>query len=121
MSPGDESSTRESISDEQFAALRATAKPYTAVILTPGPNRTTQGADAIIYRHGMRNAALHLDGRMPVVCPSVDDTLFRGLAILDATVEEATTIMDGDPAVQAKVLAYELHPVRSFPGSSLPG
>ena len=29
--------------------------------------------------------------------------------------------MDADPAVQAGVLTYELHPVRSFPGSSLPG
>lgn len=116
-----ESSTSESISDEQFAALRASAKPYTVVILRPGPNRTMPRADAIIYRHGMRNAALHLDGRMPIVCPSVDGTAFSGLAILDATVEEATIILDGDPAIQARVLAYELHPVRSFPGSTLPG
>jgi hypothetical protein len=35
-------------------------------------------------------------------------------------VEEATIILDGDPAIQAQVLAYELHPVRSFPGSTLP-
>lgn len=113
--------TAESITDEQFAALRATAKRYTVVILTPGPNRTVPGADAIIYRHGMRNAALHRDGRMPIVCPCVDDTPFSGVAILDVTVEEATSIMDGDPAVQAEVLAYEVHPVRSFPGSTLPG
>jgi hypothetical protein len=113
--------TAESLTDDQFTALRATARRYTVVILTPGPNRMMPGADAIIYRHGMRNAALHLDGRMPVVCPSVDDTPFRGVAILDATVEQATSIMDGDPAIQAEVLAYELHPVRSFPGSTLPG
>jgi hypothetical protein len=27
--------------------------------------------------------------------------------------------MDGDPAVQAGVLSYEVHPVRGFPGDGL--
>jgi hypothetical protein len=113
-------STPAPISDEDFQALRATARPYTAVILKPGPNRTMDGADAIIYRHGMRNVSLHRDGRLPVVCPSTDDTEFRGLGIFTGTVEEVTLIMDGDPAIQAGVLTYEVHPVRSFPGSTLP-
>ena len=113
-------STTSPISDEEFLALRETAKPYAAVILTNGPNRHMDGADAIIYRHGMRNVSLHLDGRLPVVCPATDNTEFRGVGIFNATVEEATVIMDGDPAVQAGVLAYEVHPVRSFPGSTLP-
>jgi hypothetical protein len=78
------------------------------------------GADAIIYSHGMRNTALHLDGRLPVVCPCTDSTEFSGLGIFNATVEETKDIMDGDPAVQAGILRYEVHPVRSFPGSTLP-
>ena len=108
------------ISDETFQALRASAKPYTAVILKPGPNRHMDGAEAIIYSHGMRNVSLHLDGRLPVVCPSTDNTEFRGLGIFDATAEEVTILMDGDPAIQAGVLTYEVHSVRSFPGSTLP-
>jgi hypothetical protein len=27
--------------------------------------------------------------------------------------------MDGDPAIQAGVLSYEVHPVRGFPGDAL--
>src|SRR5215472_16427974 len=103
------------ISDEQFRQLLATVKPYTAVILHPGPNRNAEVADAIIYQHGMRNARMHLDGTLPIVCPTADASDFNGPP------EEVTAIMDADPAVQAGVLTYELHPVRSFPGSSLPG
>jgi hypothetical protein len=29
--------------------------------------------------------------------------------------------MDEDPAVKAGLLTYEVHPVRGFPGDSLPG
>lgn len=29
--------------------------------------------------------------------------------------------MDDDPAVLAGIFTYEIHPVRSFPGDSLPG
>jgi hypothetical protein len=112
---------RTHISDEQFRQLRATARPYTAVILHPGPNRHAAGADAIIYEHGMRNVGLYLDGTLPVVCPSADVSDFSGLSVFDGTPDEVTAIMDADPAVQAGVLTYELHPVRSFPGSTLPG
>jgi hypothetical protein len=108
------------ITDEQFQALRATARSYTVVILTPGPNRQSGDADATIYQHGMRNAALHLAGVMPVVCPSGDSSEFRGLSIFNASVEEVTELMNDDPAVQAGVLEYQVHPVRSFPGSTLP-
>ena len=109
------------ISDEQFRQLVATVKAYTAVILHPGPNRNAEVADAIIYQHGMRNARMHLDGTLPIVCPTADASDSSGLGIFNGTPEEVTAIMDADPAVQAGVLTYELHPVRSFPGSSLPG
>ena len=112
---------RTNISDEQFRQLRATARPYTAVILHPGPNRHAEGADAIIYQHGMRNVRLHLDGTLPIVCPTADTSDFCGLGVFDGTLDEVTAIMAADPAVQAGVLTYELHPVRSFPGSTLPG
>lgn len=79
------------------------------------------GADAIVYSHAMRNVALHRDGRLPMVCPSTDTSEFRGLGIFDCSVDETTQLTDADPAVMAGVLHYEVHSVRSFPGSTLPG
>lgn len=39
---------------------------------------------------------------------------------MTVSLEEADRIMSRDPAVQAGVLTYELHPTRTFPGSALP-
>lgn len=108
------------ISDSEFQALRATARTYTGLILRHGPNRRNDGADALIYQHGMRNVGLLQSGRLPIVCPVINGTDVCGLGIFDADLAEAASIMDGDPAVQAGVLVYELLPVRGFPGSTLP-
>jgi hypothetical protein len=108
------------ISDEEFQALRATTRPYTAVILHPGPNWHTDAADAIIYQHGRRMAGLHRDGILPIVCPTTDSSDFSGLGVFTAGVADVVPIMNADPAVTAGVLTYELHPVRGFPGSTLP-
>lgn len=112
---------RTQISNEQFQELRATARAYTAIALHPGHQRHSDDAATIIYRHGMRNACLHLDGTLPIVCPTTDSSDFSGLGIFDAGPDEVAAIMDADPAIRAGVLTYELHPVRSFPGSTLPG
>jgi len=117
----DDAEPRTRLSNEQFQALRATAKAYTAVILHPGPNQHSDDAAAIIYRHGMRNICLHLDGTLPIVCPTTDNSHFSGLGVFAANPDHVATIMDADPAIQAGVLTYELHRVRSFPGSTLPG
>jgi hypothetical protein len=108
------------ISDEEFQAPRATARPYTAVILHPGPNRHTNIADAIIYQHGRRLAGLHRDGILPIVCPTTDSSDFSGLGIFTADAADVARIMNADPAVTAGVLTYELHAVRGFPRSTLP-
>jgi len=36
------------------------------------------------------------------------------------TPEEVVRIMDEDPAVKAGIFTYEVHPIRGFPGDSLP-
>ncbi len=76
-------------------------RPYTAVILHPGPNRRAAGADSIIYRHGKRNVQLHFGGTLPIVCPAADDSQFNGLAVFAGSLEKANAIMDAAPAVQA--------------------
>jgi len=40
--------------------------------------------------------------------------------VFAATPEEVDRIYAADPAVQAGMLTYEIHPTRSFPGSALP-
>jgi len=44
----------------------------------------------------------------------------QGIAIFNADAEETKKIMDEDPGVVEGVFIYEMHPVRSFPGDSLP-
>ena len=64
--------------------------------------------------------ALRAAGALSIVCPATDQSDVAGICIFGASPEEARGIIEGDPAVQAGVLTYELHPIRGFPGDSLP-
>ena len=52
--------------------LLPTAKPYTVMILKPGPNFTDDTAPAVIWEHGRRNFGLRDDGVLAVVLPVTD-------------------------------------------------
>ena len=114
------------VSDEAFTEARQTVRAYTAVVLRPGPAFQPHGPDrtpefmATILAHGKRNYALLLAGLMPIVCPIADGNDVVGLGIFDAGPEDVERIMAADPAVQAGILAYDVHPTWSFPGSTLP-
>jgi hypothetical protein len=107
------------ITDEYMKEMMATTKPFTIAILKKGPKF---GPDAmpIIWEHGRRNFSLKADGLLPVVCPVRDDVEMAGVGIFITDIEETKKILDGDPAIQAGVLVYEVYPTRTFPGSSLP-
>jgi hypothetical protein len=70
---------------------------------------------------GVPPFSLRSDGLLSIVCPVTDDTDLCGVAIFNTSVEQARQIMDDDPGVRAGVFTYEVHPIRSFPGDSLPG
>jgi hypothetical protein len=53
--------------------------------------------------------------------PVTDGSEVAGIGIFAAETDKVRIIMDDDPAVKARVLTYEIHPVRGFPGSALPG
>jgi hypothetical protein len=108
------------VSDEYMKDMLARTQAYSVVLLRRGPRYAEPGARAIIWEHGRRNFALRGDGVLAVVLPVADDSDLAGLGIFNATLEETARIMDGDPAVQADVLSYEVHPVRGFPGDGLP-
>jgi hypothetical protein len=108
------------ITDEYMNDMLARTGSYSVVLLSRAGRYSEPGARAIIWEHGRRNFSLRADGVLVVVCPVADESGLAGIGIFDATPEETARIMDGDPAVQAGVLSYEVHPVRGFPGDSLP-
>jgi hypothetical protein len=114
------------VTDAMLQQALPTTKPYTIVVLKAGPrfelpdqDRSSEVAK-IIWAHAKRNYALHLAGLMPVVCPVGDGSGVTGISVFDARPEDVDRIMANDPGVRAGVFTYDIHPTRSFPGSSLP-
>jgi hypothetical protein len=108
------------ISNEYMLEQMAKTKAYTFLLLARGPNWDAPDRDTIIWEHGRRNFALRAEGVLAIVCPITDDTVRCGIGIFNASEEETRRIYDEDPAIQAGVMTYEVHPVRSFPGDALP-
>jgi hypothetical protein len=108
------------ITDDTMRQMLTTTKPYTIVILHSTPQRNRSEDRPIVWEHARRNFALRADGKLVIVCPVSDGSDVSGLGIFNATVEETTAIMEGDPGVQAGLFTYEIHPTQSFPGDRLP-
>lgn len=108
------------ITDEYMRSQLPLAKAYTVVLLKAAEKYADEGSGPIIWEHGRRNFALRAEGKLAIVCPVTDDTELCGVGLFTTTPDETRQIMDGDPGVQAGVFTYEIHPVRSFPGDSLP-
>lgn len=107
------------VTDEQIRALAATAKPFSLALPRWGPQRYTDGADAIELEHQRRMVSLRADGVIVVLCPVASDTV-AGVAIMTVPAEEAAEIMAADPCVRAGTLTFEVHPCHGFPGDTLP-
>lgn len=108
------------VSDEYMLQMREKSKAYSLMMLRQGRHYGRPDREQIIWEHGRRNHALRLDGVLAIVCPIPDESEWCGIGIFDASPEDVVRIMDGDPGVQAGVFEYEVHPVRSFPGDTLP-
>jgi hypothetical protein len=108
------------ITDDQMREMLKTVKPYTLVVLHSVARQRDAGAAEIIWEHGRRNLELRAQGLLVIVCPVRDGSDVAGICIFTTNSEETKAIMDGDPAVQAGILTYEIHPTRGFPGSTLP-
>jgi hypothetical protein len=109
------------ITDEyMMATMQSRTRPYVLMMLKEGPRKDHPERDAIIWEHGRRNFALRASGVLAIVCPIPDDSQWCGIGLFDATEEEVARIMEADPAVVAGVFTFELHPVRSFAGDTLP-
>ena len=98
----------------------AGSAPYTMVVLLPTDQLVRPDVDPIIWAHGRRNMALITAGIAPVITPVTTPDGPSGFAIFTTDPDETRTIMDADPGVIAGIFTYELHPVRGFPGATLP-
>lgn len=107
------------ITDDYMREMLATTKPYTMVLLRKTPKRQQPGAAEVIWEHGRRNFELRRDGILRIVCPISGKTDLAGMCIFSTEVERTKRIMDGDPAVKAGVLTYEVYSAVSFPHDSL--
>jgi hypothetical protein len=108
------------ISDAYMQEQMTRTREYAVVLLRAGEPDEAEASRAIVWEHGRRNFALRADGLLSIVCPVTDDTELCGVAIFNASVEETRKLMEEDPGVRAGVFTFEVHPVRSFPGDSLP-
>ena len=108
------------ITDEQMNERLTGAREYTLVILNATPTTFQDESRPIIWEHGRRNMALQAAGALSIVCPATDGSDVAGIGIFSAPVEQVRQMIDRDPAIDAGVLTYELHPIRGFPGDALP-
>jgi hypothetical protein len=109
------------ITDEYMNEMRAKTRRYTLMVLKATPALRRPDADPIIWEHGRRNFSLRAEGQLAIVCPAEDGGELSGIGVFTGSPEEVAGLMDGDPGVKAGIFTYELHPVRGFPGDSLPG
>jgi hypothetical protein len=105
--------------DDSMERMLTKLRPYTVVILRKTPKRDDPGADRIVWEHGRRNFELRREGKLRIVCQMSDDGDVRGLCVFSTDVSATKTILDGDPAIRAGILTYELHSSESFSGDSL--
>jgi len=108
------------ITDEFMRQSQATGRGYAIVLLRKGPAYDPPRTDSIIWEHGRRNYALRAAGLLPIVCPIRDGSEWAGVGVFNAPTDATEQIMQGDPAVQAQVLTFEVHTGFSFPGDALP-
>ena len=108
------------ITDEYMHEMLGKGKTYTAMVLRATEKGKQPNAPPIIWEHGRRNFTLRAEGKLPIVCPTTDESDWAGIGIFDATPEEVEQIMADDPAIKAGLFTYELHPVRASPPTACP-
>lgn len=108
------------ITDDEMRERLDQLRDYTVALLRVAPAADLPESRPLIWEHGRRNFVLRADGILPIVVRVADDSDWAGLGIFNASPAETERILSEDPAIQAGVFTYELHPVKGFPGDCLP-
>lgn len=109
----DTSAAYDSALAERLGADKYGMHPYVMAFLKAGPNRDQDSATAAeIQRQHLANIRrLAADGKLVLAGPFLDEGPLEGIFVFDvATLEEARTLTESDPAVRAGRLTLELHP-----------
>lgn len=88
-------------------------KPYFFVLLKKGPNREQDSVTAAKIQKGHMDNINRLAAadKLNVAGPFLDEGDMRGIFIFDCTSEDSVKAMiEGDPAIKAGRLTYEIHP-----------
>ena len=108
------------ITDDEMHERLAQSRDYTVALLRVAPAADLPESRPLVWEHGRRNFVLRAEGILPIVLRGADDSDWAGVGIFNASPAETERILLGDPAIQAGVFTYELHPVKGFPGDCLP-
>lgn len=112
------------ITDEFIQKTTASGRQYCVRFYKAGPNRNQppDEADKIQMEHLRYLMQLRAEGKLLISGPVIEDPMFKGIGIFNTTdKEEVKRLSDGDPAVKAGRLVYEVYYWYGLPGDCLPG
>jgi hypothetical protein len=90
--------------DDEMNQLMITARPYSLVILKPGPNSFDDTAPSLMWEHGRRSLGLRDAGVLPASLAVLDSSELWGIRVFTGTVDDTIALLNDDPAVAAGVL-----------------
>jgi uncharacterized protein YciI len=111
------------ITDKFIAKASESGKQYCLRLYKVGPNRDQppEEADRIQMEHLRYLFQLRAEGIIVINGPIIGDTGLSGMAIFNTTdKEEVKRLADGDPAVRAGRVVYEVYHWYGLPGDCLP-
>lgn len=111
------------ITDEFIRQSSEAGKQYCLRLYRKGPNRDQppEEVDRIQMEHLRYLFGLRADGMIVINGPVIDESGLSGMAIFNTTdKEEVRRLSDGDPAVKAGRVVYEVYHWYGLPGDSLP-
>jgi uncharacterized protein len=111
------------ITDEFIQKASSSGRKYCVRLYKAGPNQDQppEEADRIQMEHLRYLFQLRAEGKVLINGPVVDDPELKGVAIFNTTdKDEVRRLADGDPAVKAGRLMYEVFHWYGLPGDCLP-
>ena len=114
---------KKEITDEFIKITIASGKQYIVRLYKAGPNRDQSPEEAakIQMEHLRYLMQLRAEGILLINGPVIDDPGFKGISIFNTTdKEEVKKLSEGDPAVKAGRLVYEIYDWFGLPGDCLP-